>query len=100
MRIEETIQKSGVWSKARNIIKGSTLKDQFCKLMQETGELSENICKGKCIKDDIGDCMVVLNNLALQSGTTLAECMEIAYNDIKNRKGEMRDGVFIKEADL
>jgi len=100
MRIEETIDKCSKWSRARNIIKGSTQKDQLAKLIQEVGELSDNICKGKCYKDDIGDCFVVLNNIALQGGYTFAECAEDAYNDIKNRRGEMRDGVFIKESDL
>ena len=100
MRIEETIEKCSIWSRARNLINGSTSKDQFCKLIQETGELSDNICKGKDVKDDIGDCLVVLNNIALQNETTLAECLELAYNDIKNRKGETREGVFIKESDL
>ena len=64
------------------------------------GELSDNICKGRCIKDDVGDIMVVLNNIALQNKTTLSECLELAYNDIKNRKGVMKDGIFIKEADF
>ena len=100
MRIEETIQKIGVWAKARNLIKGSTPKDQTLKLMQEVGELSDNICKGRGTKDDIGDCGVVLTILAEQCGYTLAECLEHAYNDIKNRKGIMKDGVFIKEGDL
>ena len=100
MRIEQTIEKCSIWSRARNLISGSTSKDQFCKLIQETGELSDNICQDKDVRDDIGDCLVVLNNIALQNHTTLAECMELAYNDIKNRKGEMRDGVFIKEDDL
>lgn len=27
-------------------------------------------------------------------------CVDLAYNEIKDRKGEMRDGKFIKEADL
>tara|TARA_R110002012_G_scaffold217632_1_gene388868 strand:- start:60 stop:380 length:321 start_codon:yes stop_codon:yes gene_type:complete len=100
MRIEETIEKCSKWSRARNIIKGSTKKDQLAKLIQEVGELSDNICKGKPYKDDIGDCFVVLNNLALQGEYTFAECAEHSYNDIKNRRGVMRDGIFIKESDL
>lgn len=31
---------------------------------------------------------------------TLYECVNFAYGEIKDRKGEMRDGVFVKEADL
>jgi len=100
MRIELLIEKVSVWARARNLIKGSSSKDQTLKLIQEVGELSDNVCKGRCIKDDVGDCLVVLNNIALQNKTTLSECLELAYNDIKNRKGVMKDGIFIKEDDF
>jgi NTP pyrophosphatase (non-canonical NTP hydrolase) len=87
------------WHYDRNLIDGSTDKDQFLKLVQEAGELSDNICKGKNIVDDIGDIMVVLINLAERNGLTVQECLAHAYNDIKDRKGKMVDGVFVKEAD-
>jgi NTP pyrophosphatase (non-canonical NTP hydrolase) len=87
------------WHYDRNLIKGSDDKTQFAKLIQEAGELSDNICKGKDIKDDIGDMMVVLLNIAERNGTTLTECLRVAYEDIRYRKGRMVDGVFVKEAD-
>ena len=55
------------WHKDRNLIEGSTDKDQYLKLIQEAGELSDNICKGKDIKDDIGDMMVVLINIMVRN---------------------------------
>ena len=85
------------WADDRNIIKGGTAKDQCLKLIQEVGELSDNLCKGKSPIDDIGDCMVVLAIIAEQHGLTVKECLEHAYNDIKDRKGQMIDGVFVKE---
>ena len=84
------------WHYDRNLIHGSTDKDQFCKLIQECGELSDNLCKGNDIKDDIGDIMVVLLNIAERNGVCLAECLNVAYDDIKDRKGLMVDGVFVK----
>ena len=87
------------WHKDRNLIEGSTDKDQYLKLIQEAGELSDNICKGKDIKDDIGDMMVVLINIMVRNNLTITECLSVAYDDIKNRKGKMVDGVFIKEGD-
>ena len=45
------------------------------------------------------DIMVVLINILVRNGVTIDECLEIAYNDIKDRKGKMVDGVFIKEGD-
>ena len=88
------------WHIARNLIEGATDKDQLAKLIQEMGELSDNICKGRDIKDDIGDIIVVLINIAERNGISLTECVSTAYEDIKDRKGKMIDGVFIKESDL
>ena len=41
--------------------------------------------------------MVVLINIMARNGLTLEECLEVAYNDIKDRKGKMVDGIFVKE---
>ena len=95
-----TADKIIAWHYDRNLIEGSTDKDQYMKLIQEAGELSDNICKGRDISDDIGDMMVVLINIATRNNLTITECLEAAYNDIKDRKGRMIDGVFVKEADL
>ena len=88
------------WHRDRNLIDGSTDKDQCLKLIQEVGELSDNICKQQPVIDDIGDCIVVLVNIAERNNLSLQQCIEHAYNDIKDRKGIMQDGVFIKEDDL
>ena len=85
------------WAYDRNIIEGGNSKDQCLKLVQEVGELSDSLCKGTTPIDDIGDCMVVLTLIAEQHGLTVQDCLEHAYNDIKDRKGTMVDGVFIKE---
>ncbi|MBC8302671.1 MAG: MazG-like family protein [Pelagibacterales bacterium] len=89
----------GQWHRDRNLIDGSTDKDQYMKLIQEAGELSDSLCKGKDIRDDIGDMMVVLINIMVRNNLTIKECLSVAYDDIKNRKGKMVDGVFVKEGD-
>jgi hypothetical protein len=33
----------------------------------------------------------------MQCGFTATECLDAAYNEIKNRNGKTVDGVFIKE---
>jgi len=99
MTLEELERAVAQWHHDRNLIDGATDKDQFMKLIQEAGELSDNLCKGKSIADDIGDMMVVLINIAERNGLSLYECLEVAYNDIKDRKGRMVDGVFVKEGD-
>ena len=89
----------GQWHKDRNLINGSTDKDQYMKLIQEAGELSDSLCKGKDIRDDIGDMMVVLINIMVRNNLTMQNCLSVAYDDIKDRKGKMVDGVFVKEGD-
>ena len=88
------------WHHDRTLIDGATDKDQLAKLIQEKGELSDNICKGKDVADDIGDMIVVLINIAERNGLTIEDCLEQAWNDIKDRKGTMVDGIFVKEGDL
>ena len=94
------IDRIGQWHHDRNLIEGSDDKSQFAKLIQEAGELSDNICKGKDVADDIGDMIVVLINIAERNGLTIEDCLEQAWNDIKDRKGKMVDGIFVKEGDL
>ena len=96
----EYVDKIRGWHHDRNLIEGSTDKDQFCKLIQEAGELSDSICKGKDVSDDIGDMMVVLINIAERNKLSLRECLAKAWKDIKDRKGRMIDGIFVKENDL
>lgn len=87
------------WHHDRNLIDGATSKDQTLKLMSEAGELCDNVLKGRCIKDDVGDMLVVLINICEREGTSLEECLEVAYADIEHRKGRMVNGTFIKEGD-
>ena len=88
------------WSEDRGILANSKVSTQCLKLMSEMGELADNIAKGKDCRDDIGDCFVVLVNIARLVGSKIAECAEIAYNDIKDRKGFLNEaGTFIKSTD-
>ena len=96
----QLVEKIAQWHRDRNLIDGSTDKDQYMKLIQEAGELSDSICKGKDIRDDIGDMMVVLINIMTRNGLSMEECLQVAYDDIKDRKGKMINGVFVKESDL
>ena len=98
--MENLVELIEQWHHDRNLIEGSTDKDQYLKLIQEAGELSDSICKGKDIRDDIGDMMVVLINIMARKNLSMEECLQVAYDDIKDRKGRMIDGVFVKESDL
>lgn len=88
------------WAKLRGLDKTNSDK-QLIKLMEEVGELATAHNKGYRDKqiDSIGDITVVLAIYALQNGLHLDDCVKEAYNTIKDRKGTMKDGVFIKEGD-
>lgn len=49
------------------------------------------------IVDGIGDSFVTLIILSMQLGLHPSECLEAAWNEIKDRKGKTQNGVFIKE---
>ena len=98
--MEQLLNLVSQWSRERKIISNSTPVVQFAKLVSEIGELADNVVKGRCVKDDIGDCLVVLNTLALMNNTTLEQCLAQAYDEIKDRKGYINElGIFIKEGD-
>tara|TARA_B100000927_G_scaffold254571_1_gene220871 strand:+ start:6211 stop:6522 length:312 start_codon:yes stop_codon:yes gene_type:complete len=96
--MQELIGKVNKWFEDRNLIQGSTDKDQILKLMQELGELSDHACKGEDIRDDLGDMLVVMLNIMKRNNYTIEECLQIAYDDIKDRRGKMVDGIFVKES--
>lgn len=89
------------WAFERNLHSADPTK-QALKLGEEFGELFEGLAKGneELTKDAIGDMYVVMTILSQQLGFTIEECIEIAYDEIKDRRGKMVDGVFVKEADL
>jgi len=86
-----------LWHHDRNLIAGSTDAAQHTKLVEEVKELETNILLSQPVVDDIGDCLVVLINIAERNGLSLLDCLSHAYEDIKDRKGKMVDGVFVKE---
>jgi len=100
MRLHQTLDELVIqWAADRNILKGATRQAQLTKLIEEVGELAGGIARGneRKVKDSIGDVLVVLIILAKQSGTSIEECLNLAWNEIKDRKGEMVDGIFVKE---
>ena len=87
------------WAEDRNLIKGSDPKSQFLKTVSELGELSDAINKNdkEGQIDGIGDVLVTLIIVAEQLGLTLTECLAVAYLEIRDRKGRLVNGTFIKE---
>jgi NTP pyrophosphatase (non-canonical NTP hydrolase) len=88
------------WATDRNLIEGSDIKSQFVKLIEEAGELADAIVKKNDIEfaDAIGDMVVVLTIMAAQNKMLIEDCIDGAWQEIKDRKGRMVDGIFLKDA--
>ena len=88
-----------LWANDRGLYDGGDPKTQALKLVEEVGETCRAILKEdtKEIIDGIGDCVVVLVNLAELTGTPIEKCIDAAYNEIKNRTGKMSNGTFKKD---
>lgn len=87
------------WAKDKGILDNGDPKTQYLKLMEEAGELAQEILKKDRleIEDAIGDCVVVLTNLAYLCNLSIEGCIESAYSEIKDRTGRMENGTFVKD---
>ena len=96
---QDRFQKIRDWADERGLYDKGDTKTQFCKLMEEAGELGRAILKDNQVEfvDAIGDMVVVLTNMAMLGGTSIETCIDAAYDEIKNRKGKMVNGTFVKQ---
>ena len=88
-----------MWADERGLYDKGDPKTQALKLVEEVGETCRAILKGNDMEaiDGIGDCVVVLTNLAHLCNTSIEECIDAAYEEIKNRTGKMSNGTFKKD---
>ena len=88
-----------LWAEDRGLYHKGDPKTQALKLVEEVGETCKAILKKDEpeIIDGIGDCVVVLTNLAHLCNTSIEECIDAAYEEIKDRTGKMSNGTFKKD---
>ena len=86
------------WADERGLYEHGDPKTQSLKLVEEVGEICRAILKEDHdeVIDGIGDCVVVLTNLAELQGVSIEECIDSAYAEIATRKGKMVNGTFVK----
>lgn len=107
MRFEEVEKMVIDWAKDRGIFEHSDIVKQLSKLEEEFNELKtailsddyiDELARIKDIIDAIGDMMVVQTLISHFLHTDLFTCYASAYIEIKDRKGKMINGVFVKES--
>lgn len=72
---------------------------QLEKLQEEVQELLDAENRADEI-DAVGDITVVLIGYCMQRELVFEDCLQSAYDEIKDRKGKVINGVFVKEANL
>ena len=92
------------WAEDRDIFANSNPIKQIGKTQEELDETldalkrleqgEESILE---VADGIGDMLVTIILLAKTVGLDSVDCLADAYNEIKDRKGKMIDGLFVKE---
>ena len=99
MTFDKLIDNITQWADDKGILVSDNIPQQTMKVMEELGETSAALLKKNEpeLKDGIGDILVTVIIFAQQLGYTPAECLEAAWNEIKDRKGKTEGGVFIRE---
>lgn len=99
--MNELVELVEQWAKNKGLDKAEPSK-QMLKVVEETGEVAAALARNDqdALRDGIGDVVVTLIILALQSDMDIYECLNIAYDEIKGRTGKMVNGVFVKSSDL
>lgn len=99
MELKNEFQPIRDWAQQKGIFQKGDAKTQCIKLFEEAGELSKAILKNDEAEfiDAIGDCVVVLTNLAKLKGFNIEDCINSAYTVIAQRTGKMENGTFVKE---
>ena len=104
MKYEELQEKVVKWANDRNIFENSNAIKQISKTQEELDETLDALTRlGKGeeaileVADGIGDMIVTIILLAKMVGLDYVDCLADAYDEIKDRKGKMVNGLFVKE---
>ena len=99
MQLTNEFQSIRDWAEEKGIYAKGDPKTQYIKLCEEMGELAMSLLKKDEaeFKDAIGDCVVVLTNLAKLNGHNIEDCINGSYDVIAKRTGKMINGTFVKE---
>lgn len=87
------------WADARNLLHEENKFKQWGKTQEEVLEIYQAMLNedSEEVMDGIGDALVTLIILADQNGMNAVNCLEKAYDVIKNRTGKTVNGEFVKD---
>ena len=88
------------WFDDRGITENSTPMTQAIKTLEEVTELFDALNKDDKneVMDAVGDIYVTLIGVTRLYGVDIQDCIDQAYEEIKDRKGYLTpEGMFVKE---
>lgn len=102
------------WADDKDLLHRENASKQFMKFIEEVFELNRELEISdfrrfigehrdiilRDIKLEMGDVFVTLIILCEQIGIDPEECLSMAYEKIKNRRGKTINGNFVKDEDL
>ena len=97
--MDELINNVRIWADNKNLLREENTQAQMLKVLEEVGETAGALLKKKNqeILDGLGDSFVTLIILCYQLGLEPKDCLQAAWDEIKNRKGKTVNGTFIRE---
>ena len=97
--MNELIKNVKDWAEEKNLLKKENSQAQMLKVLEEVGETAGALLKNKNkeIIDGLGDSFVTLIILCYQLGLEPTDCLQAAWDEIKNRKGKTVNGTFIRD---
>jgi len=89
------------WAEHKGITAPENAPKQFLKVIEEVGELAAAMARNDKEEqvDAMGDVLVTLIILSKQLELDPVECLDTAYNVIKDRTGKTVNGVFVKDSE-
>jgi NTP pyrophosphatase (non-canonical NTP hydrolase) len=99
MTFEQQADKVSIWAWKKGLHKVSTPLIQHDKMVEEVGELRDEIVKGdvKAIEDELGDVLFTACVQAELWGLDPTVCLAKAVAKVTGRKGKMVDGLYVKD---
>lgn len=72
------------------------LQEDIRSIFSQTFYIQDNLQLKRCVNTQVNNIMYFLHYIAKNYDLTLKECVEYAYNEIKDRKGEIKNGLWVK----
>lgn len=96
--IEDLTYRIEDWFYDRNL-HSQEPSNQFLKVAEEVGELGGALARQDkdLIEDALGDVFVTLIGISMQTDIDFTGAVQTAYDEIKDRKGRLVGGVFVKD---